>query len=162
MLLVLRGPNGAEPNKWALPGGFINGEGRRGEPWRATNESPLQAAVREAEEETGFRSTLAPLFVGTYEGGGRDPRDTPTSWTRSHAFVLDIGEIRERVEGRDDAARAEWVPLNKLPTLAFDHAEVVSDGLALLGIEAPKQFDQAKAANKVARTRAMESVGSFA
>jgi 8-oxo-dGTP diphosphatase len=31
----------------------------------------------------------------------------------------------------DDAAEVRWWPLNALPPLAFDHAQIVSDGQRL-------------------------------
>jgi 8-oxo-dGTP diphosphatase len=35
------------------------------------------------------------------------------------------------VVGQDDAAKAEWWPINSLPHLAFDHDEIVSDAITL-------------------------------
>jgi len=36
------------------------------------------------------------------------------------------------VTGLDDAARAEWWPINSLPHLAFDHDEIISDAIILI------------------------------
>ena len=33
------------------------------------------------------------------------------------------------VNGQDDAAKAQWFPIDVLPELAFDHDEIVSDAI---------------------------------
>ena len=136
ILLVRRSPDAAtERGKWALPGGFIETGAPRGTPWREAGETPRQAALRELPEETGLDlAELAPRLVevGVYEGGGRDPRDTPAAWSRSHAFALHLpADVADRaVAAGDDAADARWLPLDALPPdLAFDHARIIRDAL---------------------------------
>jgi hypothetical protein len=36
------------------------------------------------------------------------------------------------VKGQDDAAKAQWFPVDELPELAFDHDEIMRDVIALL------------------------------
>jgi 8-oxo-dGTP diphosphatase len=130
LLLIKRKTGSVEGGKWAIPGGFINTTAQRGEEWKGGAESPLQAAVRELEEETGLRLTPAQQrmikHIGVFEGGGRDPRDSAESWSRSHAFTVTLPKgFNPRVRGADDASAAEWFPVNKMPQLAFDHSEIV-------------------------------------
>ena len=95
--------------RWALPGGFVDqGEGLS------------HAARRELAEETGL------LLDEVHQGGAfgelrRDPRGP----TVSIAFygVLE-GELATP-RAADDARAAAWFPLDELPPLAFDHAEIL-------------------------------------
>src|SRR6185295_11972157 len=138
VLLIQRSPDaGAEAGKWALPGGFHSTTAVRGEPWTPGVESAREACLRELHEETGLDvADLEPALreVGVYEGGGRDPRDTATAWSRSTAFALLLSPAAasRRVAGSDDASDAKWFPVAALPPLAFDHAKILSDGIARL------------------------------
>lgn len=139
ILLIQRSPDAAaEHGKWALPGGFIDTRAPRGTPWRDAGETPRRAALRELHEETGLDlAELEPrlIEVGVYEGGGRDPRDTPTAWSRSHAFAIHLpADVADRaVAAGDDASDARWFPVEELPpNLAFDHARIIHDALEKL------------------------------
>ena len=134
MLLIKRAKGAVEGGKWALPGGFVNTSTAKGEEWKDEHntETPKEAAMREAGEETGIKMTakehgglLRP--VGTYEGSGRDPRDNPESWSRSHAFAIHVPHAEDDVRGSDDADEAAWHSTGKLPELAFDHAKIIRD-----------------------------------
>lgn len=101
ILLIKRGGM-PDIGSWAMPGGFLN-----------DGESPLEAAVRECEEETGFK---IPSYVYLYhekyklfEGNERDERGD----IRSHVyyFKLPDGGPLPEVKGGDDAQWAEWVPI---------------------------------------------------
>ena len=108
VLLVRRGSPPFE-GMWALPGGFVD----KGE--------ALEAAVlRELREETGVRGRVLGI-VGAYSRPGRDPR----GHTVSVAYAVE--PVSGRARGGDDAAEAVWHPLARLPSLAFDHAEIVAD-----------------------------------
>ena len=85
---------------WELPGGLVDDD-----------EEPADAAVRELEEETGYRAgrvehliTFEPM-VGTVDSGhfvyvGRDPQ-----------------HVGEPTETNEEVARMEWVPLGSVPGL---------------------------------------------
>lgn len=57
----------------------------------------------------------------TFEEPGRDP----CGWTISAVFW---GELNgsPRLQAGDDAAEARWWPWDELPTLAFDHGEILT------------------------------------
>jgi ADP-ribose pyrophosphatase YjhB (NUDIX family) len=96
------------PYGWALPGGFVD-----------YGESYETAALREAEEETNLKVNDLRQFH-TYSNPDRDPR----GHTASTVF---IGKADGAPTAGDDAARVELFTRDKLPTLAFDHAEILAD-----------------------------------
>jgi 8-oxo-dGTP diphosphatase len=115
VLLIKRGK---EPFKgaWALPGGFV-GE----------KETLEHAAVREVQEETGFRlPVLHPMKA--YSDPERDPRGRNIAFCHLALVML----TNDAVSGGDDADEARWVPLDQDIDLAFDHADMLTDALATL------------------------------
>jgi len=112
VLLIQRGK---EPFKghWALPGGFVD-----------RNENPVNAVVRELQEETGYRGAPDECeLVGVFGEPGRDPRGHVI--TIAYRVFLDPSQIQEAPRAGDDAARAAWWPLNALPPMAFDHFRIL-------------------------------------
>lgn len=96
------------PAGWALPGGFVD-----------AGESCEHAVLRELQEETGLvGQILAQLH--TYSDPNRDPR------RQTATVVFWVQAEGEPVAG-DDAGRARFWPLDELPVLAFDHAQIVAD-----------------------------------
>lgn len=137
VLLIQRSFDAAsEPGKWALPGGFQHTDAPRGAPWVRGAESASQAALRELMEETGldlssYADRLRPL--GCYEGGGRDPRDTPTAWSRTEVFGFHLPAdlASTPIAAADDARDTAWFRVDALPRrLAFDHAQILREALA--------------------------------
>ena len=114
VLLIKRG---SEPCKdmWALPGGFMN-----------IDESAEEAAIRELKEETGI-DVKEVTQVGAYSKVDRDPRERVI--TIAFYTVIDNPV---RAVGQDDAKQAEWFTLDNLPTLAFDHSEILSAAIGML------------------------------
>ena len=111
ILLIQRGD---EPFKgcWAFPGGFMN-----------MDETTEQCARRELKEETGLDIEEVQQ-VGAYSTVDRDPRGR----TITVAYITHVPQILP-VTGLDDAAEAKWWPINALPPLAFDHAQILRDAL---------------------------------
>jgi 8-oxo-dGTP diphosphatase len=143
ILLIKRGSNSAEANKWAIPGGFIDTTSKKGEPFRMDKEQPSDAAMREVKEETGLdlasnRDLESRMKeIGVYEGENRDPRDNKEAWSKSYVFGLILtdndGINVDRAKGSDDASDAHWFDIDKLPSqLAFDHGKIIKDALTKL------------------------------
>ena len=109
VLLIQRGD---QPFRgcWAFPGGFMN-----------MDETTEQCAIRELEEETGLKLDIMHQ-IGAYSKVDRDPRGRTIT-----VAYLAIIDKPVQVNGQDDAAKAEWFPINNLPHLAFDHQEIMTD-----------------------------------
>jgi 8-oxo-dGTP diphosphatase len=115
VLLIKRGK---DPYKgfWALPGGFLEME-----------ETPEEGARRELNEETGLDIELL-KEVGTFGDIDRDPRGR----TITIAFYTFIRKIRKDPLARTDAEDVRWFSIKDLPELAFDHREILQEGLLKL------------------------------
>jgi ADP-ribose pyrophosphatase YjhB (NUDIX family) len=134
VLLIRRSAESpVEPGAWALPGGFIATDAVRGEAWRPGRETEEAACLRELAEETALVvGENALRRIGVFEGGGRDPRDSDRSHSRSTAFLIEVEHV-DAIAGGDDADDARWFPLDALPRrLAFDHARIVEAAEAIM------------------------------
>jgi 8-oxo-dGTP diphosphatase len=99
---------------WALPGGFV-----------VMDESLEEAAGRELEEETGLQGVDLEQLQ-TYGEPDRDPRGRVISV--AFCSLLPSTNI-QHVHGGGDASQARWFPVQELPTLAFDHSQIITDAL---------------------------------
>ena len=108
-LLLVNRKNEPFRGKWALPGGFVN-----------MDEEVEDAVARELEEETGLVDV--PLEqIYTFGKCGRDPRGRVFTVT----FIGFLTNRRRQVRAGDDAAKAHWFDIERLPKyMAFDHDEV--------------------------------------
>lgn len=105
----------------ALPGGFVN-EG----------ENPIDAAIRELQEEVNIRvdiKSLRPVIVQSKPF--RDPRN---KWTTAHVFTAKVDDLSS-IKAGDDAESYVIMPIKVLyqQKLAFDHLESIN---CFLDIEA--------------------------
>lgn len=87
------------------------------------DETTEQCAIRELEEETSMK--VSELYqIGSYSKVDRDPRGRTIT-----VAYLAIVDAPIAVTGQDDAAKAEWFPIDALPPLAFDHEDIMQDAL---------------------------------
>jgi len=94
--------------RYALPGGFI-----------LEDESTDDAAIRELREETGVRDVyLEQLY--TFGAPKRDPRGRVI--TVAYCALI---PPEQELKSSTDASDAAWFAVDDLPSLAFDHAEIV-------------------------------------
>jgi 8-oxo-dGTP diphosphatase len=112
-LCVLLTPRDQEPYRGllSLPGGFMS-----------RTERPEETAQRKLTEKTGVGAIYLEQ-LHTYGEPGRDPR----GWIPSVAYLalIDAAVL-------SDGAGAQWVPVDDLPPLAFDHSRIVEDGVERL------------------------------
>ena len=115
-LKVLLVKRGGEPYKgeWALPGGFLRGD-----------ETAREGALRELKEETALEAS-AIGELGVFSDPSRDPRERVIT-IAFYALVKP-----SKVQGGDDADEAAWFPIDDLPQLAFDHADIIHSALERL------------------------------
>jgi 8-oxo-dGTP diphosphatase len=111
-VLLVKRKNPPFAGCWAIPGGFV-------EP-----DEPLEeAARRELQEETGALSVRMEQ-IHTFGDPGRDPR----GWVISVAYLamLDEGAVGDwDLAAGSDADAVGWFDLDDLPSLAFDHADII-------------------------------------
>ncbi len=108
VLLVNRG---IEPFKGslALPGGFVQ-----------VNETLMEAAKRELKEETQLANFHLKMF-GVFDDVNRDPRDRVISI----GFYAIVPSHDLTVLAGSDAEHADWYSFENLPSLAFDHKDII-------------------------------------
>ncbi|MGY3053863.1 8-oxo-dGTP diphosphatase [Pedobacter sp. UYEF25] len=106
-----------EPFKdwWALPGNIVG-----------HNESLDQSAERILYELTG----LSGIYMEQYYAFG-DPGRHPQGRVITLAYyaLIRLGGEKEVVPRSSYAKQANWMPISKLPKLAFDHQKIYDKGL---------------------------------
>ena len=114
-ILLIERLNNPFAGCWALPGGFVD-----------ENEDLPDAAARELREETSLTG-IALNQIGAFGRPGRDPR--------GHTITVaywGICDTPEKTAAADDAKTLRWFPLSQLPSLAFDHAEIITEALKVV------------------------------
>lgn len=102
--------------KWALPGGFVR-----------LDETLDEAARRELSEETGVRDVFLEQLY-TFGEVRRDPRERVVSV----AYYALVTLADHRLAAATDARNAAWFSADEVPSLAFDHAEILAVALRRL------------------------------
>lgn len=113
-LHVLLIERGQAPFKgdWALPGGFLK-----------ENETVEECAKRELEEETGLKEGFYLEQFHVFSRRDRDPREHVVTV----AFLALVRMSDYNLVASTDAADVSWWDVEALPTLAFDHRDIVKE-----------------------------------
>jgi 8-oxo-dGTP diphosphatase len=109
-LLLVKRARAPFADSWALPGGFVG-----------IDEDLEACALRELEEETGVTGVYLEQ-LHTCGSPKRDPRERVISV----AYYSLIPSDRLNVRSASDVKAVAWFALDSLPTMAFDHAEIVA------------------------------------
>lgn len=109
-ILLIKRKNEPFKDFWALPGGYVE-----------IDEDLEISATRELAEETGLKVTKLEQFRA-YGTPNRDPRGRTISIV-FHSILPFI----EKPSAGDDAKSAKWFKLENLPSLAFDHQQIIED-----------------------------------
>lgn len=115
ILLVKRAPHLSNPNKYCLPGGFLD-----------RDETTSEGVKREVLEETGYEVKDVTLFkvVDNPHRKGEDRQNV------GFLFIVKVGEKIN--ESDEEVEEVVWFDLDKLPQeedFAFDHFEQIQDYL---------------------------------
>ncbi|MBT8145099.1 MAG: NUDIX hydrolase [Gammaproteobacteria bacterium] len=110
MVLLIKRGEAPFQGEWALPGGFVG-----------IDETIEDAAARELREETGVDQVyLEQLY--TFGAVDRDPRERVISV----AYFALIPSDKIDIRAATDAEAVGWFEVDKAPTLAFDHNEILA------------------------------------
>jgi 8-oxo-dGTP diphosphatase len=102
--------------QWALPGTLV----RQGEALE-------EAAYRTLAEKIRVQNLyLEQLY--TFGGPHRDPREQTTGHRYLSVSYFAVVRYEEATLMSDERHLLAWHPLKQLPTLAFDHGQILSDG----------------------------------
>ena len=117
-----RQPGEPFPDRWALPGGFVD----------VARDADLEAcAMRKLREKTGIATPYLEQ-LGSWGSAVRDPR----GWSTTHAyFALVAADEIEAPHPGANAADAAWHDIaasGVRETLAFDHGEILAAALERL------------------------------
>lgn len=104
-----------EKGKWSLIGGFVN-----------DNESVDEAAKRVLRELTGIDNVFI-RQIGAFGEIDRDPGARVVSV--AYFALLNLKEVDEKVVNE---YKAEWVDVNDLPQLGFDHPKMIEQALSVM------------------------------
>ena len=116
-VLLIRRRNDPFSGQWAIPGGFVE-----------IDESLEAAALRELEEETGVND----VYIEQLYTFGKPDRD-PRMRVITVAYIALVPEnALPPIRAGDDAAEARWWSMYDLPSLAFDHADILDYALTRL------------------------------
>lgn len=104
-----------EKGKWSLIGGFVD-----------DNESVDEAAKRVLRELTGLDNVFI-RQIGAFGEIDRDPGARVVSV--AYFALLNMQEVDKKVVNE---YKAEWVDVNDLPQLGFDHPKMIEQALSMM------------------------------
>jgi len=109
-VLLIQRATAPHKGKWALPGKFLD-----------STEDLDKAAIRALRQETGVSDVFLEQLY-TFGKPKRDPRERVIS-VAYYALVPSDNLV---VQATSDADAVVWHNLQSLPTLAFDHANIIA------------------------------------
>ena len=116
-ILVLQIGSREYQGKWALPGGLIQ-----------IGESPESAARRVLEKKTNIK---AGYLEQLYTFG--DPKRDVRGQIISIAYFLLVRDIKKyQIKSTDFYSDIQWIAVNSLPAMAFDHQDIIAVSLKRL------------------------------
>ncbi|MFB9110174.1 NUDIX hydrolase [Flavobacterium gyeonganense] len=116
-VLLIQQKFGTQESYWALPGGLVK------------NDESLQDAVkRELKEETNVTVTYFEQLFTFGDDVNRDPRNRVISV----AYFALVDPSKLTIKADSDAEHAQWFKINEVPTLAFDHNNILKKAIERL------------------------------
>jgi 8-oxo-dGTP diphosphatase len=109
-VLIVKQKFGSLKNNWVLVGGFVK-----------DNETLSDAIHRELKEEAGIQVNYLEQLYTFGDNIHRDPR----ARVISVAYVALVNSADLHVFAGTDTKDAKWVPIDNIPTLAFDHNQMI-------------------------------------
>jgi 8-oxo-dGTP diphosphatase len=104
ILLVKRAKN-PHIGKWMAPAGFLN-----------FVEDPRAAALREVEEETGYKGLIATLYDYRQVTAEEEPRE-PGHYV--FVFIVEIEKNPGNISDTEENLEVRWFDIKQLPEMAF-------------------------------------------
>ncbi|MDA3616176.1 NUDIX hydrolase [Polluticaenibacter yanchengensis] len=118
LLLIKRGFE-PEKNKWSLMGGFVQ-----------PNENSLESAKRVLKQLTGLSGVYLEE-LRAFSNPDRDPEERILSL--AYFALIDINQYQKQLS---NDYQAEWFELDQIPTLIFDHNDMVKSAIRRLRYKA--------------------------
>jgi 8-oxo-dGTP diphosphatase len=109
-VLLIKQKYGMMKNQWALVGGFVKDD-----------ETLNDAVNRELAEESGIEVNYLEQLYTFGDNVQRDPRFRVISV----AYFALVNSTKLVLQADTDAEDAQWFAIDKLPTLAYDHQEIL-------------------------------------
>ncbi len=116
-VLLIQQKFGSQNSYWALPGGLVQ-----------EDESLIEAVKRELKEETNVAVNYLEQLYTFGDDISRDSRNRVISI----AYMALVDSSKLILKADTDADEVAWVPISKIPNLAFDHNEMIVKGLERL------------------------------
>lgn len=118
LLLIKRGFE-PEKNKWSLMGGFVQ-----------PSENSLESAKRVLKQLTGLSGVYLEE-LRAFSNPDRDPEERILSL--AYFALIDINQYQKQLS---NDYQAEWFELDQIPTLIFDHNDMVKSAIRRLRYKA--------------------------